>query len=110
MTDIECPYCGAKDDDCVSDLWEIEGEDNELECGACKKQIIVNAEVSVTYDARRMDCAENSHEYGDWKRYDYDYAYEHEKYSLWARDCKYCDDSEIIKTAYKADLPSSAGE
>lgn len=107
MTEIKCPYCGAEDNDCVSDLWEVEGEDNELECGACEKQIIVNAEVSVTYEAKRMDCVDDQHEYeNEWKRYDY----EDQNHSLWSRDCKNCDDSEIVETAYKADLPSYFGE
>lgn len=79
MTDIKCPYCGAEDNDCISDFWEIEEEVKELECGSCQKQIIVNYKVSVIYEVKR-------------------------------KDCKHCDDSGIMKTAYKADLPSNVGE
>lgn len=84
---------GAEDDNCQIDLWEIKGEDNVLECASCGEEIIINAD--------------DQHEYTDeWTRYDY----EDKNYSLWSRDCKHCDDSEIIETAYKADLPSYFGE
>lgn len=104
MAEIECPYCGAEDDDCISDLWEIEGDDNEHECGSCEKTIIINAEVTVNYTANKVDCDDDSHIYGDWGRYDYLGSNK----SLWFRYCDNCDHREIVETAYQSDLPQDA--
>lgn len=112
MTDIKCPYCGAEDDACVSDLWEVEGDDNELECGSCEKQIIVNAQVSVTYDAKRTDCEDDSHVYSEWMETTIDQQtlnrwardpimskygnYNDEKpYKYFSRCCENCDDTDF---------------
>lgn len=97
---IKCPYCGAEDDDCVSDLWEIEGECNERECGSCEKTIVVNAEVSVSYIAKRSECLNDHHTYGDWYRFDYD-----EGFSIWSRDCEHCDESNLERVGYREGLP-----
>ena len=99
--EIKCPYCGAEDDNCHSDLWEIEGDDNEIECSSCEKTIIVSAEVSVSYDAKRADCANDEHEYKEWNKYDYD----KENFTIWFRDCLNCEHSDTHKVGYKEGLP-----
>lgn len=82
MTDIKCPYCGAEDDACISDIWEIEGDDNELECGSCEKEIIVNAQVTINYEVKRSDCKDDSHVYIEWVGSIID----QETLNRWARD------------------------
>lgn len=110
MVDIACPYCGAEDDNCVSDLWEYEGDENDAECYSCGKEIIINASVSVTYTAKRVKCHDDNHEYDQWYRVDIGqdtldrwkldpilsrYVTETEPYSYYIRPCKNCDDVDF---------------
>lgn len=106
MTDITCPYCGAEDDDCVSDLWEYEGDENEVECRSCEKEFSFSVQVTYSYETKRKECEDGNHEPMEWGRYDYG----DKGYSLWSRDCKHCDEYQIEKTEYQADLPENIGE
>lgn len=103
MSDIECPYCGATDDDCVSDLWEYEGDDNEVECASCEKEFSFSVEVSYSYEVKRKSCGHGNHDASAWTRFDY----ERNGYSLWSRDCANCDDYQIEKVEYLGDLPKN---
>lgn len=109
MSEIKCPYCGAEDDDCVSDLWEYEGYDNESECASCEKPLIINAEVTVSYEAKRPECEDDNHSYGEWVRMDISqdtleqwakdpvmskHVKEDKPYSYFSRDCQHCDDTD----------------
>ena len=104
---LECPFCGAEDEDCVSDVWEYDaGEDYEVECGSCEKEFILSGEATIDWSASKPDC-DGNHEFGDAKRYDCDKKHhediarimnrkpETEYYSFWARDCANCDASKI---------------
>jgi len=109
MCEIECPYCGAEDDDCVSDLWEYEGVENEAECASCEKPLIINAEVTVNYEIKRPECEDDKHSYGEWYRMDISQdtlerwakdplmarSIKNDKPHSWfKRDCQNCDDTD----------------
>ena len=106
MSDIKCPYCGATDDSCVSDLWEYEGDDNEAECRSCEKEFTFSVDVSFTYNTKKQECNEGNHEPTEWKRFDYP----DKDYSLWSRDCMNCDKYQIEKVGLMSDLHDNMGE
>lgn len=47
--DAVCPYCGYKND-IVLEVGDLEGDENETECGECEKTFWYSFSVSVTFD------------------------------------------------------------
>jgi len=55
MYDLECPYCGFKQDvDHVEDC-QMENVEHETECCSCDKTFIFTTEVSFYYSAEIKD-------------------------------------------------------
>lgn len=117
MNEITCPYC--KTEDCYGEPWELEPEeDHTIECNSCEKEFICTPEVHIEYTSTRIECADGSHEFDEWRRFDYDekylnaseYSKDEEPYSLWGRNCANCDCFEIERVEFKADLPEHLKE
>lgn len=104
---LECPLCGAEDEDCVLDVWEYNaGEDHEVECGKCEKTFVLYGEATIDWSTSKPEC-DGDHEFGEPKRCNYDKDHHEwvaklmnktadtEYFTLWLKDCINCDESEI---------------
>lgn len=57
MSDIDCPYCGQRQEVCHDDgQGYAEGEIHQMECSKCEKAFTFTTEISFTYYPEKADC------------------------------------------------------
>lgn len=100
---IICPYCDYE----FSESWEYnECDSEEVECHNCSKKFNLSVNISVTYSTKKIDCDDSEppeeHEWGEARSSDYDIEWikkhhrsEKNPYTLWLRDCKKCDYTDV---------------
>jgi hypothetical protein len=48
--EIVCPHCGYAD----RDSWEVEPNDDEMNCGRCDKEFYYERHIDVTYSTQKI--------------------------------------------------------
>lgn len=86
---LECPFCGAEDEDCVLDAWEYElNTSHEAECDNCEKTFILYGEPEINWNSSKPECGD--HSFDGAIRFDY-----YGEFSIWSKSCEICEKHEV---------------
>jgi len=72
MRDVECPYCGHRNDVDACDYHEPE-EPYEYACGVCGKNFVLYVVIDITYSGHKADCLNGAEH--TWMRPNTKYAW-----------------------------------